>query len=100
MLIAVWRDCCMPATWRAAMARAPWAGRPSAPPAALWRWRRPACWATGPISIPYGVMVAALTGGIGGLFGQLDAMMKAFLKHCGEEIAGWRGQQARKGLGA
>ena len=30
--------------------------------------------------IPYGVMVATLTGCIGGLFGQLDAMMKAFLK--------------------
>ena len=30
--------------------------------------------------IPYGVMVAALTGGIGGLFGQMDATMKAFFK--------------------
>jgi hypothetical protein len=30
--------------------------------------------------IPWGVLVATLTGGIGGLFGQLDAMMKAFLK--------------------
>jgi len=30
--------------------------------------------------IPWGVLVATLTGGIGGLFGQMDAMMKAFLK--------------------
>jgi hypothetical protein len=30
--------------------------------------------------ISYGVMVCMLTGAIGGLFGQLDAMMKAFLK--------------------
>jgi hypothetical protein len=30
--------------------------------------------------IPYGVMVSTLTGGIGGLFGQFDAMMKAFFK--------------------
>jgi hypothetical protein len=30
--------------------------------------------------IPYGVMVSTLTGGIGGLFGQMDAMFKAFLK--------------------
>lgn len=30
--------------------------------------------------IPYGVIVSTLTGGIGGLFGQMDAMFKAFLK--------------------
>ena len=30
--------------------------------------------------IPYGVMVSTLTGCIGGLFGQLDARMKAYLK--------------------
>lgn len=30
--------------------------------------------------IPYGVMVSTLTGGIGGLFGQMDASFKAFLK--------------------
>ena len=30
--------------------------------------------------IPYGVLVATLTGCIGGLFGQMDAMMKAFFK--------------------
>ena len=31
--------------------------------------------------IPYGVMVSTLTGGVGGLFGQLDALMKAHLKN-------------------
>jgi hypothetical protein len=30
--------------------------------------------------LPYGVMVLTLTGAVGGLFGQLDAVMKAFLK--------------------
>ena len=30
--------------------------------------------------IAYGVMVCMLTGAIGGLFGQLDAVIKAFLK--------------------
>ena len=30
--------------------------------------------------ISYGVMVCMLTGAIGGLFGQLDAVIKAFLK--------------------
>ena len=30
--------------------------------------------------ISYGVMVLMLTGAVGGLFGQLDAVMKAFLK--------------------
>jgi hypothetical protein len=30
--------------------------------------------------LPYGVMVLMLTGAVGGLFGQLDAIMKAFLK--------------------
>ena len=30
--------------------------------------------------LPYGVMVSMLTGAIGGLFGQLDAIIKAFLK--------------------
>ena len=30
--------------------------------------------------IPYGVMVSTLTGGVGGLFGQLDALMKAHLR--------------------
>lgn len=30
--------------------------------------------------IPWGVMVLTLTGAVGGLFGQLDALMKAFIK--------------------
>jgi len=30
--------------------------------------------------IPYGVMVSTLTGGVGGLFGQIDAMIQAFLR--------------------
>ena len=30
--------------------------------------------------IPYGVMVATLTGAVGGLFGQLDALIKAYLR--------------------
>ena len=34
--------------------------------------------------IPYGVMVSTLTGAVGGLFGQIDAMMKAFLKTLGK----------------
>jgi hypothetical protein len=30
--------------------------------------------------LPYGVMVLTLTGAVGGLFGQLDAVIKKFLK--------------------
>jgi hypothetical protein len=30
--------------------------------------------------IPYGVMVSALTGGVGGLFGQLDAQLRIIIK--------------------
>jgi hypothetical protein len=30
--------------------------------------------------IPYGVMVSALCGGVGGLFGQLDAQLRAIIK--------------------
>ncbi len=30
--------------------------------------------------IPYGVMVCALTGGVGGLFGQLDAQLRIIIK--------------------
>ena len=35
------------------------------------------------IFLPYGVMVMTFTGAIGGIFGQLDAMMRAFLKTLG-----------------
>jgi len=30
--------------------------------------------------IPYGVMVSTLTGAVGGVFGQIDAMLQAFLR--------------------
>lgn len=30
--------------------------------------------------LPYGVMVLAFTGAVGGLFGQIDALIQAFLK--------------------
>ncbi len=35
------------------------------------------------ISLPYGVMVMTFTGAVGGIFGQLDAIMRAFLKTLG-----------------
>ena len=31
--------------------------------------------------IPYGVMVSTLTGGVGGLFGQLDAQLRVIIKN-------------------
>jgi hypothetical protein len=30
--------------------------------------------------LPYGVMVLAFTGGVGGLFGQLDVVIQAYLR--------------------
>ncbi len=54
---------------------------PRARCAAWWRWRSRTSSATGPILyIPWGVMVLTFTGVVGGLFGQLDAMFKAFIR--------------------
>ncbi len=36
--------------------------------------------------IPYGVMVSTLTGGIGGLFGQLDAQLRVLIKNLKDGI--------------
>ena len=58
-----------------------WAAPRSGRCAAWWRWRRPISSATGRICyIPWAVMVLTVTGAVGGLFGQLDALMKAFIR--------------------
>ncbi len=71
----------MRATWRAGSPPARWAARlwgalcgVVAVTAAALLDEQPELY------LPYGVMVLTLTGAVGGLFGQLDAVIKKFLK--------------------